>query len=301
MMESAMRNVLTSSFVLFPAILILELTLITPIAGRGSGSPGTLIAAQTTATHDNPAFEVVSIRGHPRGYWPTFERKQITPDGLAWINAQTQALITFAYDLRDPKLQIGLIPGAPTWIRSEWFDIRAKMSESDIAKLKDSSSQDREAYARRLVQTLLADRFNLKAHLVSKQGLSYEIVLAKNGPKHMKVAPANEAGGITTIDSGYLQYHGTPLSALLLILPQMLGDTPVVDKTGLTRTYDFELKWDREPGTFSPGSGIPLSPADGSRPPIFKALEDQLGLRLVPVRGPLKGIVIDHIERPSPN
>jgi bla regulator protein BlaR1 len=74
-----------------------------------------------------------------------------------------------------------------------------------------------------------------------------------------------------------------------------------VDETGLARTYDFELKWDREPGTFSPGSGIPPSPADGSRPSIFKALEDQLGLRLVPVRGPIKGIVIDHIERPSPN
>lgn len=248
-----------------------------------------------------PAFEVVSIRGHKPGYWPTFDRKQITPDGFSWINAQAQGLITFAYDLRDPKLQVGLIPGAPQWIRSEWFDVRAKMSEADIQRMKNAPSEVREAYIRQLVQSLLADRFNLKAHLISADGQGYELVVAKNGPKNMKLAPIAEPGGINAIDSGDLQYHNTPLSALLLILPQMVADAPVVDKTGLTRNYDFELKWERDANLIPGAITIPPSPVDGSRPSIFKALEEQLGLKLVPVRVPIKGIVLDHIQRPSPN
>jgi len=262
------------------------------------------IRAQIQA-HDSeakaPAFEIVSIRGHKPGYWPTFERKQITPDGFNWINVQPQGLITFAYDLRDPKLQVGLIPGAPKWIRSEWYDLRAKMSETDVQKLKNASSTAREAYMRQMVQSLLADRFSLKAHLVSKEGLAYDLVVAKNGPKNMNAALADETPGISAIDSGDLQYHNTPLAALLLILPQMLGDAPVADKTGLTGNYDFELKWERDPNLM-PGA-VPLapSPVDGSRPSIFKALEEQLGLKLVPARIPIKGIVIDYIERPSPN
>jgi uncharacterized protein (TIGR03435 family) len=141
----------------------------------------------------------------------------------------------------------------------------------------------------------------LKAHFVSKEGLTYELVVAKTGLKNMKAARAEEPPGINAIDSGDLEYHNTPLSALLLILPQMLGDAPVVDKTGLTGNYDFELKWDRDPN-FLPGAApLAPSPVDGSRPSIFKALEEQLGLKLVPVRFPIEGIVIDHIEQPSPN
>jgi len=247
------------------------------------------------------AFEVVSIRGHNPGYWPSFERREFTPDGLNWINVLPQTLITFAYDLRDPKLQVGLMPRAPKWIRSEWYDVRAKMSESDVQRLKDATPKMRESYMRQMVQSLLADRFGLKAHLISTEGLAYDLVVAKNGPKNMKVAPANETPGITAIDSGDLQYRNTPLSALLLILPQMLGDASVVNKTSLTENYDFELKWERDPN-FIPGAApLAPSPVDGSRPSIFLALEEQLGLKLVPVRMPIKGIVIDHIERPEPN
>lgn len=257
--------------------------------------------SSATPLSGETAFEVISIRPHKPGYWPTFEGKRFTAQGLDWVNVQAQTLITFAYDLRDPKLQVGLIPGAPKWIRSEWFEIHAKMSEADVNRLKGATSQVREAYMRSLVRSLLANRFNLKAHLASKEGLTYELVVAKNGPKNMRIASANEASGIDAIDSGDLQYHNTPLSALLLILPQMLEDAPVVDKTGLSGTYDFELKWEREPGFAQGSTPLTPSPVDGSRPSIFKALEEQIGLKLVPIRAPIPGIVIDHIERPSPN
>jgi bla regulator protein BlaR1 len=261
-------------------------------------------------THDlgskAPSFEVVSIRGYKSGYWPTSPSSlepSFTADGFTWKNAQTQGLITYAYDLRDPKLQVGLIPGAPKWIRSEWFDIRARFSDSDIEKMSKMKSVEREAYRRRLIQSLLADRFKLQAHLVSKEGLAYELVVMKGGPKNMKIATPGGPEGINAVDSGDLQYYGTPLEALLMILPQMLQDSPVIDKTGLTGKYDFELKWARDAETWRPtGPGsAPEAPTDGSRPSIFKALEEELGLKLLPVKTERKGIAIDHIERPSPN
>jgi len=246
---------------------------------------------------------VVSIRGHKPGYWPAFDRMQFTADGLNWINAQPQSLITYAYDLHDPKLQVELIPGAPKWIRSDWFDIRAKLSGADMEKMSKMNSGQREAYRRQLVQSLLIDRFKFEAHLVSKEGRAYELVVAKGGPSNLKIAAPGEHEGINATDSGDLQYFATSLEPLLMILPQMLEDCPVIDKTGLAGKYDFELKWARHADTWrtTGPSSLPAAPTDGSRPSIFKALEEQLGLKLVPIKAQRKSIAIEHIERPSPN
>lgn len=264
------------------------------------------VSAQSQSTDPNsppPHFEVVSIQAHQPGYWPTFEKMQFTTDGLNWTNALPQAMITYAYDLRDPKLQVSLIPGAPKWIRSEWFDIRAKLSDSDQEKVSKMKQAERDVYQRELVKSLLAERFKLECHLVSKETPGYELVVMRGGPKNMKQAAPGGREDIETIDNGDLRYSGTPLSALLLILPQMLEDRPVIDKTGLTGRYDFELKWARDASSWLPtgANGVPEAPLDGSRPSIFKALEEELGLKLVPTKMPRKGVVIDHIEKPSPN
>jgi uncharacterized protein (TIGR03435 family) len=250
-----------------------------------------------------PEFEVVSIRGHEQGYWPTFERKEFTSNGFTWLNAQPQAIIVYAYDLRDPKLGPELIPGAPKWIRSEWYDIRATLSGSDIMILSRLSPQQRDSYRRRLLKSLLANRFKLKAHLVSRESLTYELLVAKGGLKNLKEASPGEDPHVDWVDAGYGQYHGVPLDALVMLL-KMHENCPVVDKTGLTGRYDFELKWERTPETMPlPGaSSVPSPPSgDTSRPSLFTALREQLGLRLVPLKAPIESIVIDHIEKPSPN
>jgi uncharacterized protein (TIGR03435 family) len=250
-----------------------------------------------------PSFEVVSIRGHRPGYWPTFERRDFTSDGFNWINAQPQAIIVYAFHLRDPKLGPNLIPGAPKWIRSEWYDIRARLSDFDIKTLATLTSQERDTFHRQLLQSMLADRFKLKAHLVSKESLAYELVVAKSGLKNLRHASPGENSHVDWVDAGYGQYHGVPIDALVMLL-KMQEDCPVVDKTGLTGNYDFELKWDRNPETMPPAgtSTVPAAPSDdASRPSIFTALQEQLGLKLVPIRAPLDSIVIDYIEKPSPN
>lgn len=265
------------------------------------------VRAQTSADSAasvRPAFEVVSIRGHKPGYWPTSDPgPSFTADGLTWVNVQPQGIITYAYDLRDPKFRVGLIPGAPKWIRSDWYDIRARLSEFDAQKISRMDSKERQPYQRQLLQSLLADRFKFQFHLISKEGLAYELVLMKGGPKNMKTAVQGGPEGINAIDNGDLQYYGTSLEPLLMILPQMLQDRPVIDKTGLTGRYDFELKWARDADAWRPTGpgGVPIAPTDGSRPNIFEALEEELGLKLVPIKTMQKSIVIDHIERPSPN
>jgi uncharacterized protein (TIGR03435 family) len=250
-----------------------------------------------------PSFEVVSIRGHQTGYWPTFERREFSSDGFNWINAQPQAIIVYAFHLRDPNLGPNLIPGAPKWIRSEWYDIRARLSESDIKTLAKLTSEERDAFHRQLLQSMLADRFKLKAHLVSKESLAYELVVTKRGPKNLKQASSSETPHVDWVDAGYGQYHGVPLDALVMLL-KMQENCPVLDKTGMTGTYDFELKWDRNPETMPPAAVSTVSPApsgEASRPSIFTALQEQLGLKLIPIRSPLESIVIDRIEKPSPN
>ena len=249
-----------------------------------------------------PSFEVISIHGHPLGYWPTAETRGFSRVGFRWRNATTQAIIVYAYDLRDPKLGPNLIPGAPKWIRSEWYDISARLSETDIDKLNKMQPKDRDTYERELLQSLLMDRFSLQAHLALKESRAYELVVDKNGPRNLTRPRSGEEEGIDWIDSGDGQYDAVHLNALVTLL-QMLLDYPVEDRTGLSGTYDFELKWERDPETFrsSGFSNVP-SPSDQmSRPSIFRALQEELGLKLVATKAPLQSIVIDHIEKPSPN
>ena len=261
--------------------------------------PGQRLLSQNTL----PSFEVASIRAHEAGYWPTFERRQFSSDRLIWLNTQAQGIIVYAYHLQDPKLGPNLIPGAPKWIRSDWYDIRAKLSAADVEKMSKLDVHQRDAYQRELVRSLLAERFKFRAHLISKPSLTYELVVAKNGPKNIRESGPAESPHVDWVDAGYGQYHSTSLDALVMLL-KMQENCPVVDKTGLKGIYDFELKWERAPETTSPpGTGmVPAAPSgDPARPSLFKALEEQLGLKLIPIKAPIESIVIDHIEKPSPN
>ena len=251
-----------------------------------------------------PAFEVISIRPHPPGYWPTFQYSRFTADGYICKNCYVQALLIDAYDLRDPKLGPNLIPGAPKWIRTDWYDVQAKMSEPEIEKMRTLSVKEQKVFGRQLLQSLLADRFKLAVRPETTEAPAYELRLAKNGPRNMKKAADGENEAVDWIDSGYGQYHGVSLAPLVKLL-EMLTDCPVADKTGLSGKYDFELQWARTPAKISPPgiSAVPALPEDAatSRPSIFAALREQLGLELKPVKAPLQSIVIEHIEKPSPN
>jgi uncharacterized protein (TIGR03435 family) len=167
------------------------------------------------------------------------------------------------------------------------FDIVAKPEAK-----ADSGKQNRQ-----MVQTLLADRFQLQFHRDVKELPVYVLTVAKNGPKLQEAKDARHgiAGRPRSIES-----KGADMPALAATLARRLGRT-VIDKTGLTGLYDFTL-------TFSPIDAPAVGPAgqlspetDSAEPSIFTALQAQLGLKLESSKGPVAVLVIDRAEKPSEN
>jgi uncharacterized protein (TIGR03435 family) len=238
-----------------------------------------------------PAFEVVSVRLNKsgKGFGLTY-----TSDGFTTTNMPLQSVIVNAYNLRDQQLIVGgqLIPGGPSWINSDRYDIQAKMSDSDIAQLQKLSVDQQLAQKRFMLQSMLADRFKLKVHRETKRSPCYTLVIGKNGSKMKEATSIDPAlpDGKFIARPGVVTAQGASLARLVFVLTGPLH-CPVQDKTGLVGKYDFELQ-------YSPDQG---SSPDDSGPSLFTALQEQLGLRLIPTSVPVEGIVIDHVEQPSRN
>ena len=206
-------------------------------------------------------------------------------------NLSIRDLIQYAYNL--PKSQI---VGGPVWLDSAMYDIDAKSSAEMDARLKAMPNEDAKQQKRLMVQALLKDRFSLAAHEETRELPIYNLVVAKGG---VKFKPSDMNG--TTIETGRSRLHvqgsDDTLGLLARQLAQMQGRV-VVNKTGLTGRYDLTLRWtpDDESTPLLNGEPDPNAP-----PGLFTAIQEQLGLRLEPGKGPVPVLVIDHVEQPSAN
>ncbi len=146
-----------------------------------------------------------------------------------------------------------------------------------------------------MLQNLLASRFDLTIHREKRELSIYAITVAKGGPRLTK-SPSGSNGlptqsGHGTGGEGIRRFTNNSMSDFALGM-QALLDKPIVDETGLTGRYDFVLKWTPDESNTN----------DPNAPPgIFTAVQEQLGLKLEPTKGPTDVLVIDHIERPSEN
>ena len=127
----------------------------------------------------------------------------------------------------------------------------------------------------------------------------------------MPAAPPDSNGCPSAlINPGIASFRGVPMSVLATILTQSVG-RPVIDKTGLMGYYDYTLKWTPQLGGGDVGpfglapaplpGAAPPAPADPDAPDLFTAVHEQLGLKLEPGRGPVEVVVIDRLERPTPD
>lgn len=258
--------------------------------------------AQETKTF---TYDVASVRAHKPGYRPTFGKASFTPDTFIGTNVLVQQLIVMAYDLRDPLLTLrsNLIPGGPQWIQSDWYDIQAKMSDESVAEMAKLTPEQRDARQRLMLQSLLAQRFKLEVGHEIKQSSAYQLIVAKSSSKDLREDTDDGAQSITWSDGEdgrKGEYRRAPISLLIRLLENLLR-VPVLDKTGLTGKYDFTLEWMRDPSTMPPPPPGYAPPDSSSGLTIFSALQQELGLKLVPVKIPISGLVIEHIERPSEN
>jgi uncharacterized protein (TIGR03435 family) len=172
----------------------------------------------------------------------------------------------------------------------------------DIAAETAAGATPTMEQARRMLRTLLADRFRLKLHSETKELPVYALVLDRNGPK-LKEA----VSGATFPIEFNLGIKGS-ITARKESMPQFASflmnevQRPVFDKTGLAGYYAFMLDWTRDHAIQIPGLPADAdTAADSGGPSIFTALQEQLGLKLESQKAPIDVLVIDHAERPSEN
>jgi uncharacterized protein (TIGR03435 family) len=274
--------------------LALAATLLFLAAPFAMGQVNATSAIPASQTADQPAklitFDVVSIKLNKSGSGITFDNVDAPLDGYAVKNMSLKTLISNAYGIRED-----LISSAPPWVEAAHYDIVAKVAGSDFAQYSKLSKQQHE----HMLQSVLADRFKLVVHTKTKDLPIYELTFAKSGPKLKEAKPEEQSGW--GVHSTGIEAEAMSTSTLAGFLAQHLQKT-VVDKTGLAGTYDFKLKWADDRGADSSSAkadGTPSDPSSG--PSLFTAIEEQLGLKLQPAKGPVDTLVIDHIERPSEN
>jgi len=232
-----------------------------------------VILAAAAHAQPRPEFEVVSIKlGDPTD---PASSGRTTPTRLEMRNTTLNNLVRSAYRLNEYQLE-----GGPKWMDSTKFNVDAKFP----------AGVPREQTPL-MMQSMLADRFKLEFHRVTKSLPEYELVLAKSGPKLTAADPNDPRAGSSSQGPRQIKATAQPISTLARMLESAVG-APVIDRGGLEGKYTFSL-------AFASLFGTPAE--DEKLPTIFTVLQQELGLKLESIRGPVEVMVIDRAEMPSEN
>jgi bla regulator protein BlaR1 len=230
-----------------------------------------------------PPYDVVTVKLNKTGDGSS--GMGIHGDTLTATNVPLSMVIEFAYDLK-----ADMVTGLSGPVNSAHFDIQAKVLPADDGTQRKLNDTQMEA----MLIELLADRFHLKAHLESRILPVYELVVARGGSR-MKLSQEERTGTNWNQSDTNNNKVLTAKSASMDDLAQALSDEvhrQVINKTALTGSTDITLKWADDIAAEQGGANV-IS--------IFTAVQDQLGLKLQPSKGPVDTLVIDHIEMPTEN
>jgi uncharacterized protein (TIGR03435 family) len=272
-------------------------------------------------------FEVASIRpaepdSRIRASFPlNIQDRSLPSNGRLSANLPLAFYIQFAYRITlAPDQMEEMIAHLPKWVANDKFVIEAQAAGNPITD-----------QMRLMMQSLLADRFKLALHFEPRPVPALVLVLAKPGTTGSRLrahsegpacdtkqtipqepdSPSVPPGGFMPICGSAQAMSGAHHTVLLgardvtleyiasyLSLVQDFG-RPILDRTGLSGTFDFSLNWTPEPT--SPLSSMAGAQTDGEGTNLLEALKEQLGLKLISERVPTEVPVVDHIERLSPN
>lgn len=239
-----------------------------------------------------PQFEVASI-------------KLAAPDASGrWIRMQTahqfvahnhdlKTLIAAAYDV-SPQA----ISGGPTWMETEHYELIAKAPGESRPTWNQQMA---------MLRALLADRFKLAIHRQDKQMPIYALTIAKGGAKlkESTLAPDASPEGppplifVVSPPNLRLPARYATMDDLASVFQRAALERPVVNETGLTGHYDFDLEFTIDETLW--GGALGKAPENPTKPSLFAALQEQLGLKLEATHGPVSIVVIRHAEHPSAN
>jgi bla regulator protein BlaR1 len=277
------------------------------------------------------SFEIASVKQNKSGGEFSNMNVPIAPGDVyprngglfSGTNVSLISYIYFAYKLSGGELQL-LLPHLPNWVVRDRFDIHAR---ADGNPTKDQM--------RMMMQSLLEDRFKLVIHHETQQLPVFALVLAKPGKTGPQIQPHSDdppcmtapppiasgseaappptvAGGFPAVCGGIdgmplstsgrmrVGARNVPIELLAATLPQIGNlDRAVLDRTGLSGTFDFTFEWTpQRNGTTPPGADIQM---EESGPTFAEDLKKQLGLKLEPQKGPVQVVAIEHVEKPSEN
>ena len=242
-----------------------------------------LLAGGAAAQPARPAFQIADVHASSPG---VREAGGFLPEGRYECQGLTMLkLIATAYNVAT-----NLVVGGPDWLSTDRFDITARAA----------SGQTSTAELRKMLQTLLADRFGLAVHEDRKEMPVYFLAVGQKGPK-LKTAARSSPSECPSVegdpDLNQRDCRAFSMADLSRILPQIAQnyvDRPVVDKTGLEGRYDFQLDW------MSKANYLSAQAVGRPAVAVSDALE-KLGLTLEPGTGPAPVIAVDHVNRaPAP-
>lgn len=252
-------------------------------------------------------FEVASVKPNRSGAtevrW-TFENGRFTA-----VNVTLKALVSSAFGSPQQPLPDFQIAGGPSWLDSARFDVLAQVRAAPGADNRTTMT----ASTLRMLRSLLEARFQLRTHVESREQPIYALVLSdKNGAlgpqlRRRTVDCAAIAAGTAAgepcggqIVPGRVSSRGASISQLVSGLARLMPNVGrlVVDRTGLTGTYDLDLTWtpDQLPSADRNAMPMPAAPIDPNGPSLFTALQEQLGLKLESARGPVPVLMIDSVN-----
>jgi uncharacterized protein (TIGR03435 family) len=254
-----------------------------------------------------PSFEVASIK--PRVGEAVFGAPS-SPDRFTYPDATLLDLIRWAHDLQGFQVE-----GGPEWVRADRFDVSAK-----------AASPQPQTMMRQMLERLLRERFNLQSHVETRQLPLYHLRTARADarlgermrPSSIDCAALIEASAVGSRTAGSspppclwrvgitatiatMMLDGVSMPRFASLLQPMLQRV-VVDETGLHGTYEIRLEFDAD--QLNVPFPLPAdTPAPASRDglSLFTALQDQLGLKVESARGPVNVLVIDSVDRPTPD
>jgi len=276
---------------------LVVLLLVRPLAvALQATSPASGPQSDSAKTTARPlTFDVISVKPNHSG--AARESLGMNRDGFTAANIQLHELLRFAFQLQEDQELLG----EPKWTTSDRWDIEGRIAAEDIDALAKMNFHERLG----MFQAILTERFGLKVHHETRELPVYELVVAKGGPKMTLSKPRPEDFNGVPGDPGVLNPsrgketgRGTMMEFLAEDLSDVLG-RKVVDETRLTGRYDFNLTWTPDDSAAATAGSAASGVAQG--PSLFTAVQEQLGLKLEPVKAPVDVVVIDHLEKPAEN
>ncbi len=269
-------------------------------------------AVQAQTVPQKHSFEVASVK--PSAANNDNVSVNTTPHRMQFDNVPLQQILLMSFGIRSASQ----LEGLPDWATSARYNIDAKTDEETSAAMAKVPREERQKWQQEMMQSMLEDRFHIKFHWGKKDLPVYALTVAKSGSKLKEAvmpplppdadpkSKPKDPGTSFSVSDGTMDVKNASMEAFVDHLSRMgeMDGRVVLNHTGLTGRYDWTLEWSPErpqAGFHGTDGGGAASAADTSKPTLFTALQEQLGLKMEQDKAPVDLLIIDHLEQPTEN